>query len=50
MAKAKPNKMIVCCPEGYFRKGNLDIVCNKYGIKQVDNLAELKQELKERLF
>jgi hypothetical protein len=34
-------KMIVCCPEGYFRKGNIDIVCEKYGIRQVDTLEEL---------
>ena len=34
-------KLIVCCPEGYFRKGNIDIVCEKYGIPQVDTLEEL---------
>jgi len=38
---AHSKKMIVCCPEGYFRKGNIDIVCEKYGIKQVDTLEEL---------
>lgn len=30
---AKENKnMIVCCPEGFWRKGNVDIVCKRYGI------------------
>jgi hypothetical protein len=38
---AHSKKMIVCCPEGYFRKGNIDIVCEKYGIKQVETLEEL---------
>lgn len=33
--------MIVCCPEGYFRKGNVDIVCEKYGVKQAKNFDEL---------
>lgn len=35
------NNIIVCCPEGYWRKGNVDVVCNRYGIKQVDNLEQL---------
>lgn len=33
--------MIVCCPEGYHRKGNVDIVCSRYGVQQVDTLEEL---------
>ena len=33
--------MVVCCPEGYWRKGNVDIVCEKCGINQVDTLDEL---------
>ena len=27
-------KMIVCCPDGFWRKGNVDIVCRRYGIDQ----------------
>lgn len=34
-------KMIVCCPEGYIRKGNIDIICEKYKIRQVDSLDGL---------
>ncbi|HRI67200.1 MAG TPA: nucleoside 2-deoxyribosyltransferase domain-containing protein [Polyangium sp.] len=33
--------VIVCCPEGYWRKGNVDIVCRRYGIRQVDTLEKL---------
>ena len=40
---ASSGKMIVCCPEGFWRKGNVDIVCEKYGIKQVDTLEDLIQ-------
>jgi hypothetical protein len=29
---AHTDKMIVCCPEGFWRKGNVDIVCDRYGI------------------
>lgn len=25
-AKIKPDKLIVCCPEGFWRKGNVDII------------------------
>jgi len=32
---------IVCCPEGYFRKGNVDIVCERYRIRQSESLDEL---------
>ena len=34
-------KMIVCCPSGFWRKGNVDIVCERYHIKQVDSLDDL---------
>lgn len=46
----RDGKMIVCCPEGYFRKGNVDIVCQRYGIKQVDTLDELIAEVKRILY
>lgn len=34
------SKLIVCCPDGFWRKGNVDIVCNKYDIELFDNLDE----------
>lgn len=34
---AESKKIRVCCPEGYYRKGNVDIVCNKYRIPICDN-------------
>jgi hypothetical protein len=37
------NKLIVCCPEGFHRKGNVDIVCERYGVEQVDSLEELEE-------
>ncbi len=38
---AKTGKMVVCCPDGFWRKGNVDIVCKKYNIKQVETLNDL---------
>lgn len=44
---AHSGKLIVCCPEGFWRKGNIDIVCEKYGIKQVQNFEDIITELKQ---
>jgi len=42
-------KMIVCCPEGFWRKGNVDIVCRKQGIPVFDNMETAIIELKRLL-
>lgn len=38
---AASGKLLVCCPPGYWRKGNVDLVCARYGIPQLPTLAEL---------
>lgn len=43
---ARSGKMMVVCPEGYWRKGNVDIVCNTYQIQQYASLSEAIQVLK----
>ncbi|MCH2042580.1 MAG: nucleoside 2-deoxyribosyltransferase domain-containing protein [Saprospiraceae bacterium] len=37
---ANSTKVIVCCPNGFWRKGNVDIVCQRHHIPQVDNLED----------
>lgn len=32
--------IIVCCPEGYWRRGNVQIVCDRYGIPLCDNIDD----------
>lgn len=44
---ASSGKVIVCCPEGFWRKGNVDIVCERYNIKQVKNLKELIEAIRK---
>jgi len=39
-------KLVVCCPEGSHRKGNVDIVCERYGIEQVDSLDGLTDAIR----
>lgn len=38
---ARTGKLVVCCPAGYWRKGNVDVVCERYAIQQVATLDEL---------
>ncbi len=46
---ARSGKLIVCCPEGFWRKGNVDIVCERYGVPQVNKIEELINEVKKRV-
>jgi len=43
------HKLIVCCPKGYWRKGNVDIVCARYNVPTVDTLLELAEAVTIRL-
>ncbi len=42
---ASSGKMIVVCPEGFYRKGNVDITCKRYGVKQADTIEEAVKEI-----
>lgn len=46
---AKSKKLMVCCPEGYWRKGNVDVVCEKYRVPHVDSLELLVKSVEELL-
>jgi hypothetical protein len=45
---ARLGKAVVCCPEGFWRKGNVDIVCMRYGVEQVDDLDALATAIRRR--
>lgn len=38
---ADDGTLIVCCPEGYWRKGNVDVVCRRYNIPTASTLEGL---------
>lgn len=38
---AQSGKVLVCCPKGFWRKGNVDIVCNRYQIPIFDTLDDI---------
>jgi hypothetical protein len=38
----KDKNMIVCCPNGFWRRGNIEVVCDRYNIPLVDDIEEFK--------
>ena len=40
-----PGKAIVVCPEGYWKKGNVEIVCRRFGVEMVSSVDELKDAI-----
>ena len=38
---ARRGKVFVFCPEGFWRKGNVEIVCARFGIRLLANLNDL---------
>jgi nucleoside 2-deoxyribosyltransferase len=41
--------MVVCCPDGYFRKGNVVIACAKRGIPVLNTFEEFISAISEKL-
>ena len=46
---AKDKKIVICCPFGFWRRGNIEVVCNKYDIPLFSNIELWIQEIKNRL-
>lgn len=46
---AENQKLVVLCPEGFYRKVNIDVTCEVYGINQVDTYEELINFLKSHI-
>jgi nucleoside 2-deoxyribosyltransferase len=38
---------IVCCPDGYWRKGNVEMICDRYGIPLCSNIDDFIALIKE---
>jgi hypothetical protein len=43
---AGSGKLLVCCPEGFWRKGNIDIVCSGYNVQMFETLDDIVSFLK----
>lgn len=46
---ARQRKAVVCCPPGYWRKGNVDVVCEHYNVPMVATLEDLGREIRTYL-
>jgi hypothetical protein len=46
---AKGNKLVVYCEEGYSRKGNVDIVCERYKVLRVSSIDALAAHIKNKI-
>ncbi len=46
---ARSGKLLVCCPDGFWRKGNVEVVCGRYGVPLVSELAELVRLVRGRV-
>ena len=45
----KTKKMVICCPDGFYRRGNMQVICDKYNGKLVATLDKLVKEVKDRI-
>lgn len=46
---ADSDKMIVCCPSGFWRKGNVDIVCTRYNIPLFNDIDSAINGLRTKI-
>jgi predicted nucleotidyltransferase len=46
---AASKKVIVCCPDGFWRRGNIQIVCMRYGLEIVETFDELADKVQQKL-
>jgi nucleoside 2-deoxyribosyltransferase len=46
---ARSGKLLVAAPEGYFRKGNVDITADHYAVPRFDSLPALLTAVRERV-
>ncbi|SPO01976.1 uncharacterized protein DNG_04649 [Cephalotrichum gorgonifer] len=45
-----PGKVVVVCPVGYWKRGNVQIVCQKFGIEMLESIEELRGAVVAKLF
>ncbi len=46
---ARSGKLIVLCPEGFWRKGNVDLTAARYGVEQVGSMDVLAAAVRRRV-
>ena len=46
---ARTGKLVVCCPDGFWRRANVEVVCQRYGVARARDLADLAGQARARL-
>ncbi|KAF2708409.1 hypothetical protein K504DRAFT_306166 [Pleomassaria siparia CBS 279.74] len=46
---AGTGKAVVCCPPGFYKRGNVQMVCLRYGIELFEDLVELKKHVRQKI-
>jgi len=46
---AKEQKLMVVCPDGFWKKGNIDVTCEFYGINQFNTMDELIEFMRKHI-
>jgi hypothetical protein len=46
---ARSGQLLVCCPDGFWRKGNIEVVCARYDVPLLDTLPMLAEAVRQRL-
>lgn len=49
LAERSPRKILVCCPDPFWRKGNVDVLCERKGIACFDRLGDMLDAARTRL-
>jgi hypothetical protein len=42
-------RIVVCCPPGYWRKGNVDLICARHGVRVYEELGRAIVAVREQL-
>lgn len=50
MSQMKPSNVIVYCPKGFYRYGNVDIVCYRYCIDMANDLDDIVHWLEKQIY
>jgi hypothetical protein len=46
---ARSGRLVVCSPPGFWRRGNIEVTCARYGVPLVEELGQLVDAIRERL-
>jgi hypothetical protein len=45
----RSEKLVVCCPEGFWKWGNVQVTCEYYGVEMVPSLDKLAERVRTRV-